>query len=569
MDLLIFALILLGIVVLIMFFQFINAKRDDKLYLKLLNEQFGSTDRSSYDRDHISLSRVYHTRHLTDEAMDDITWSDLFMDDIFARADRTESDAGAQVLYHFLRTPLYDVDQIRIRRELIDHFMSESDERNAILMYLHHAGKPIKESVYTLLDNLKEIEPPKIRAYVFRVLLLILSVGAMYFIPGIGAVLFIVVLVSNMYVYYRDRTRHLPYLRVFANIISLMDAAEEISACISKSSDKNLKDMESDIRNTLDDLKDIRRGSVVLGSSGGNPLLVILSLVGIFIYLDIIVFWKLKDKVLAHEKDIDRLIGLCGNLDALISMAGYIRSLGDKVCIPDFSDNDSQISIRDVYHPLIADPVVNTIDTDTSILLTGANASGKSTFLRSIALSMLYSQVFGYAPASSYRAPLIRIISAMSIHDDVTKGDSYYMAEIKAVKRMMDEYRMKQDNGVSFVCFVDELLSGTNTEERIAACTGILQSMDTEGVRVFAATHDIELTYLLADTYTNYHFMEDLSDGDVKFSYKLQDGPATSRNAIRLLQMLGFDEGIVDKAMDMVKRHGEEGIWSCSQKGSL
>ncbi len=564
MDLLIFALILVGIVVLIMFLQFINARRDDRLYLKQLNDKFGSTDRSSYDRDRISLARVYHSRHLTDEAMDDITWSDLFMDDIFADVDRTESDAGAQVLYHLLRTPLYDADRIRIRRELIDHFRSESDERNAILMYLHHAGKPIRESVYTLLDSLKGLEPPKIRAYIIRVILLALSVLSMYFIPGLGSVLFVVVLVSNLYVYYRDRTKHLPYLRVFANIIALMDAAEEILTCIGKSSDPILKDMEKDIRKTLDDLKDVKSARVVLGTSGGNPLLVILSVIGIFIYLDIIVFWKIKDSVIAHEQDIDKLIGLCGNLDALISMAGYISSLGDGICIPEFADNNSKICIHDVYHPLIEDPVVNSIETDTSILLTGANASGKSTFLRSIALSMLYSQVFGYVPAVSYRAPLIRLMSAMSIHDDVTKGDSYYMAEIKAVKRMMDEYVSYKDCGFTSVCFVDELLSGTNTEERIAACTGILQSMNAEGIRVFAATHDIELTYLLADTYTNYHFREDLSDGDVRFSYKLQDGPATSRNAIRLLEVLGFDRGIVDKAAEMVERHGKEGIWSCS-----
>jgi DNA mismatch repair ATPase MutS len=289
---------------------------------------------------------------------------------------------------------------------------------------------------------------------------------------------------------------------------------------------------------------------------------------GVFVYADLIRFWRIRKNLIEHTDDIDRLVYLTGSVDALIAMSGYVESHSDHMSPSVFGDS-TVIDVRDVWHPLLDDPVPNSITVDRSILLTGANASGKSTFLKSMALAAIYAQTFGYVCAGGYHAPICLVSSAMSVKDDVTSGDSYYMAEIKAVKRMMDEYRMKQDNGVSFVCFVDELLSGTNTEERIAACTGILQSMDTEGVRVFAATHDIELTYLLADTYANYHFMEDLSDGDVKFSYKLQDGPATSRNAIRLLQMLGFDEGIVDKAMDMVKRHGEEGIWSCSQKGSL
>ena len=106
------------------------------------------------------------------------------------------------------------------------------------------------------------------------------------------------------------------------------------------------------------------------------------------------------------------------------------------------------------------------------------------------------------------------------------------------------------------------MLNGTNTEERIAACTQILKKMDSQGMRVMAATHDIELTGLLAGQYDNYHFEEDLSEGDVRFSYLLKTGPSKSRNAIKLLDRLGFDKELTEKAVDMVNRHVNDGIWA-------
>ena len=82
------------------------------------------------------------------------------------------------------------------------------------------------------------------------------------------------------------------------------------------------------------------------------------------------------------------------------------------------------------------------------------------------------------------------------------------------------------------LCFVDEVLRGTNTVERIAASTQILKSLCHPGVLCFAATHDIELTELLQKDFDNYHFEEDIRDGDIFFNYRIKEGRATTRNAI-------------------------------------
>ena len=108
---------------------------------------------------------------------------------------------------------------------------------------------------------------------------------------------------------------------------------------------------------------------------------------------------------------------------------------------------------------------------------------------------------------------------------------------------------------------MDEVLRGTNTVERIAAATQILVSLSDKRFLCFAATHDIELTHLLEQCYTNYHFEENICQGDISFSYQLKTGRAVSRNAINLLEIMGYDSNIIDRAKGMADRFVREGEW--------
>ena len=108
---------------------------------------------------------------------------------------------------------------------------------------------------------------------------------------------------------------------------------------------------------------------------------------------------------------------------------------------------------------------------------------------------------------------------------------------------------------------MDEVLRGTNTVERIAASTQILKSLGSSGILCFAATHDIELTELLQDDFDNYHFEEDVREGDVFFNYKLKGGKATTRNAIKLLELMGYDKDVIKKATDQAEHFTQFGVW--------
>ena len=193
------------------------------------------------------------------------------------------------------------------------------------------------------------------------------------------------------------------------------------------------------------------------------------------------------------------------------------------------------------------------------IALIGANGAGKSTFLKTIAINALLSQTIYTSTSKEYNAPFYRIYSSMALRDDLNAQNSYYIVEIKSLKRILDA--VDKDDKRPVLCFVDEVLRGTNTVERIAASSEILKSLRYKNVLVFAATHDIELTYLLEKYYDNYHFQEEVTDDDVKFNYRLFTGPAVTRNAIKLLGVIGYNKNIIDAAESQAGYFIRSGSW--------
>ena len=197
--------------------------------------------------------------------------------------------------------------------------------------------------------------------------------------------------------------------------------------------------------------------------------------------------------------------------------------------------------------------------TERGVLLTGSNASGKSTFLKTTAINAILAQTVHTCLADRYSGGLYRIMSSMALRDDLAGGDSYYIVEIKSLKRILN---YSADSGRPVLCFVDEVLRGTNTVERIAASTQILKSLAGKNVLCFAATHDIELTHLLEAYYNNYHFEEEIKEEDVVFNYRLKKGRATTRNAIRLLGVMGYEESIIEEAEKQAERFLKTGSWA-------
>jgi DNA mismatch repair ATPase MutS len=174
--------------------------------------------------------------------------------------------------------------------------------------------------------------------------------------------------------------------------------------------------------------------------------------------------------------------------------------------------------------------------------------SGKSILLRVVGINALFAQTILTCTARRYRATPLRIVSSMRVGDALLEGKSRYLAE---AERLLVLVRLA-DAGRPSLCLIDELLSGTNTTERLAASRAILDHLARHGMLVLAATHDLELTEHLASHCDGYYLSDDSARDDLRFDYRLQRGVATTRNAIQLLERLGYpDEVLADARKPM------------------
>lgn len=258
--------------------------------------------------------------------------------------------------------------------------------------------------------------------------------------------------------------------------------------------------------------------------------------------LPFIRYTKIMQNIENHKSYIYNFWYELGNIEALIAILS-MRNIYPYYSIPEFDDK-YRIYAQEIFHPLIENFVSNDVDFNQNTLLTGSNASGKSTYVKSIAISAILAQSINTAFAKSFVMKKGNVLTSMAIKDSIIDGDSYFIAEIKSLKRIIEDVK----SGNKSYYFIDEILRGTNTLERISASSSIIDYLDKHKSLSFIATHDLELTKMKEEKVRNIHFKEDIIDNKVVFTYKLQEGPSNTRNAIKLLEVMGFPEDIVEMA---------------------
>jgi DNA mismatch repair ATPase MutS len=152
----------------------------------------------------------------------------------------------------------------------------------------------------------------------------------------------------------------------------------------------------------------------------------------------------------------------------------------------------------------------------------------------------------------------------MALNDNLKAKESYYIVEIKSLKRIIEGL----NNEIPCLCVVDEVLRGTNTIERISASSEIIYYFSKCNCICLCATHDIELTQILGNNVDNYHFQEFFDDDKIKFDYKIYSGKSETRNAIKLLEILGYEKKIVDSAEKRAELFANDGQWTGIERES-
>lgn len=214
---------------------------------------------------------------------------------------------------------------------------------------------------------------------------------------------------------------------------------------------------------------------------------------------------------------------------------------------------DKVISATNLAHPLLGqERVHNDVEVGppgSVLLVTGSNMSGKSTLLRSIGANVILAQLGSVVCADSMSLPPLRIETSMRIADSLADGVSFFMAELKRLKQIVDVSKeISSGDDKTMLFLLDEILQGTNSRERQIAVSRVVRKLIDSKAIGCISTHDLDLaqTKELADACRTVHFSEQFTSEGGKqkmtFDYQIKQGIAKTTNALKLLELVGLGE---------------------------
>ncbi len=535
-----------------------NRKKKAKIYSAIKREYGRFNSEDDMDERAVSDGRTFFENENASGdifTIDDITANDLSLEYIFLKTDKTRSAAGSACYYNMLRTPVFDEKELSRREAILSFFEENGDKRTEVQAKLSRMPQRRAFSIHSCVNAFRTGKRGNVLAQYLNIVLLIASVIFAITVNTAASILFpFGVIAYNIATYYIQKSRTDGFIYGMRNIISMLNTAAgivkmDVSACVREN---------EELKNCVSRLRKLKKASWAIRTDVSDDIMaIILDYANIIFHFDLISLNNAVSCAVKEEESILTLYRTLGYIDALINITS-LRKAVREYCIPEFEKSAGPfLSFKEAYHPLLSDPVTSDLETSRHILITGSNASGKSTFLKTVALNAIFGQTIHTCFASEYKGSFFKVITGMSLSDNIISGESYYITEIKALKRIMDD-----NTDIPVLCFADEILRGTNTVERIAASTSALRFLAGQNKLVFAATHDIELTTLLNDIYVNYHFSESIDEnGAICFDYMLKEGPSETRNAILMLKAYGYDEEITGRASEMAEEFVRTGAW--------
>lgn len=517
--------------------------RTRKRLRKDFRENFGKIPTNKANFESI---RTYHeeaSSYRKDRLIDEITWSDLEMDEVFKRINQTGTSVGEEYLYHVLHESPDNPDYISKREPLIEWLDAHPEERIDIQVVLAGCGKEDYNNFSHYLFHSEHKKLPY--SFIFTILgnLPWVFLLGLLLDPTVFGSLIMASLVTNIGVNYLFSKRIAPQLQSIRYFSKILWCAGKLY----NYENQEFQELNKTLSTSYDIFKSLKNKTSALVQKKTNEIDALTEYIQIMFLRNIRKYNKTMAMMTSHQKELILLYESLGELDLAISILSYRKSLPG-YCLPRFTKT-KELKFKELYHPLLEEPIKNTNSLEDNIILTGSNASGKSTFIKAIALNTLLGQNINTCSADLYETIPSYVITSMAIRDDLMAGESYFIKEIRSLKRILDTVKE-----VYCLCIVDEILRGTNTIERISASSAVLNFLNKEDCMAIIASHDIELTELLKESYENYHFSEQITDDGISFDFTLKNGPSRTRNAIRLLEFMDFNKQIVEEAFSNARK---------------
>ncbi len=253
-----------------------------------------------------------------------------------------------------------------------------------------------------------------------------------------------------------------------------------------------------------------------------------------------------------HSDVVDRLplwIERLGRIEAAAALGHYAATHPDfaypELRLPQPQKVDSVLDAASVGHPLL--PQETRVKNDFALkglgaisIITGSNMSGKSTFLRTLGVNLCLAEAGGPVCASSWSSPWMRLFCCIRVDDSLDAGISYFYAEVKRLKRLLDAAGDFSAPPIFFL--IDEIFRGTNNRERLIGSRHYVRALSEANAIGLVSTHDLELVKLGDESgrITTQHFRETVNEQGLVFDYRLRPGPCPTTNALKIMAREGL-----------------------------
>lgn len=468
-----------------------------------------------------------------ENAIDDITWRDLEMHKVFSKINKTYTLPGEELLFHWMKTPTQNTQDYLKRQEKLKTVEAygkalEKDLDDVGNFEYDYRGLLLETEV----EKKKDQKPKLIYSSLILMILLFKMTSASIFI--FGACLSILAIILFHYVYTANHKHKIESFGYMVKVTSFYAKNKSL-----------IKTLYSDVYNLekLDDfVKEMGKFKNAFNELDGmNPIKDIGVVLSMTTYRRCIAV----EKILSQNKiEMLSIADLLGEIDLCQAVNHYRNE--KNFSQPVLLDDMKSLSLKGSYNILIENCIPNDIEIKNSIVITGSNMGGKSSFLRQVGSSIVLSQALCFSPSSKHLGGFFNVISSISLNDDIESGKSYFMKEAEAIKRMLDK-GSKHENTLMLI---DEIFKGTNPIERLSASVEILNRLALNH-KVMVTTHDIGILQDLVN-YEFYHFEHDISKSKMSFDYKIKKGVTEVRNAVKLMEYIKYPEEVIKSINDRI-----------------
>ncbi|SEI85509.1 MutS domain III [Dyadobacter sp. SG02] len=466
---------------------------------------------------------------------------------LFKLLNRTRTAEGSRRLASWLKNPA-DAGEVSLRQAAAIDFSRHPEliqgwEATALLH--EHAAKHVGEFQGWVVEKFPEPLQKALPWRWFPVLTLVIAI--LYFtgvLPGIAVLI-------SLGIHLLILGRYADYVKVLANrTTSMGQTLTAYSELLKKAENAPYQSTWWESRKAQ-----ISGSSAALAKVGGlfekldyrnNPYFAIF--IGIPTLWDMHCLASLEEWKTAHHQHLADWLDVLADTEAMNSLAGHAFANAHYI-VPVVRDTTEVIVTAEALgHPLI--PATKRVSNDfgmqgtgKTILVTGSNMSGKSTFLRTIGLNLVLAQMGAVVSAGAFSCSPVRVFSSMRTQDSLEESTSSFYAELKRLRKLLglaDEHA-----GAPVFYLLDEILKGTNSADRHRGAEALIRQLHSKKASGMVSTHDLELgEWGATENYIhNFHFRSDVENGQLHFDYRLHEGICRSFNASELMRMMGIAIG--------------------------